>query len=392
MTKSCLGLGCFLLVCPTLAAAQYVPVDLGTLGGSVSWAGAISDSGQVVGYSYLAGDTDSHAFSWTAKGGMVDLGTLGRRDSLATAVSAHGQVIGTVFNECEFCDPHAFSWTPKDGAVDLGTLGGSFSWAAAVSDSGEVVGYSYLAGDTEFHAFSWTAEGGMLDLGTLAGGTRSFAMRVNSRGQVVGYSETRASGADHSEVHAFLWTATDGMVDLGTLGFDGSIAIAVNKRAWVIGTVFFTGDDGGTPFVWTPRVGMVTFEGLGGHSVPRAINAKGQVVGSSDIAGGVGSPFHPFSWTASGGMIDLAVRNERFGEAGAVNDHGQVVGYAGGDFITGDNRLHAFSWTAGEGRVDLGRPGEDHSAAVDVNNHGQIVGFVSFLDAGTHAVLWQPVH
>ena len=50
--------------------------DLGTLGGDTSYALGINDSGEVVGYSYLADNVTRHAFIWTASDGMVDLGTL----------------------------------------------------------------------------------------------------------------------------------------------------------------------------------------------------------------------------------------------------------------------------------------------------------------------------
>ena len=60
----------------TQAAAQIRPIDLGTLGGTDSYAIAVNESGQVVGVSQAAGGAE-HAFSWTAAGGMIDLGTLG---------------------------------------------------------------------------------------------------------------------------------------------------------------------------------------------------------------------------------------------------------------------------------------------------------------------------
>lgn len=78
------------------AAAQYVPIDLGTLGGTISVAIAVNDSGQVVGDSFTAGDAEFHAFSWTAAGGIIALGTLGATESEAVAVNSSGQMIGNV--------------------------------------------------------------------------------------------------------------------------------------------------------------------------------------------------------------------------------------------------------------------------------------------------------
>jgi probable HAF family extracellular repeat protein len=49
--------------------------DLGTLGGTNSWASGINDRGAVVGGAHLAGDATSHAFLWN-RGTMTDLGTL----------------------------------------------------------------------------------------------------------------------------------------------------------------------------------------------------------------------------------------------------------------------------------------------------------------------------
>src|SRR5437588_514051 len=67
------------LWCGTLrpcAAQGYTVTDLGTLGGSTSRAGAINQSGQVIGDAMLPGDAVTHAFLWE-NGVMRDLGTLG---------------------------------------------------------------------------------------------------------------------------------------------------------------------------------------------------------------------------------------------------------------------------------------------------------------------------
>jgi len=105
------------------AAAQYVPIDDGTLGGTISVAMAVNDSGQVVGDSFIAGNAEFHAFSWTAAGGIVDLGTVRGTDSEAVAVNSSGQVVGNsnTANNSPTC---AFLWTATGGMIDLGTLGG----------------------------------------------------------------------------------------------------------------------------------------------------------------------------------------------------------------------------------------------------------------------------
>jgi probable HAF family extracellular repeat protein len=90
---------------------------------------------------------------------------------------------------------------------------------------------------------------------------------------------------------------------------------------------------------------------------PYAVNDDGQVVGNSctyinTIAGSV-VVGHPFSWSAAGGMIDLAgTVAEPYGAgATAVNGAGQVIG-------TGRRpSSDAFSWTAAGGMVELGTLG-----------------------------------
>ena len=97
-------------------------------------------SGQVIGYSYAANGMDSRAFSWTAAGGMIDLGTLGGTSSYAFAVNASGHVVGSSHTAAGAM--HAFLWTPGGGMQDLGTLPGGYSGASALNDRGQAVGFS----------------------------------------------------------------------------------------------------------------------------------------------------------------------------------------------------------------------------------------------------------
>jgi probable HAF family extracellular repeat protein len=202
-------------------------VDLGTLGGETSYPEAITNTGQVVGYSDTAGG--KHAFSWTAAGGMVDLGTLGGNTSEADAVNEHGEVVG--FSELGTdTSYHAFVWTRAEGMVDLGTLGGSESSAGDINDSGRVVG---CANSSAFpmggsYVMSWTRTEGMVNLG--AGGC---ANRVNDSGQIVGFAPIPDD--PHGAVRAFVATAAGGLVDLGTLGGRSSDAIDINDQGEVVG-------------------------------------------------------------------------------------------------------------------------------------------------------------
>src|SRR5262245_26679368 len=76
-----------------------------------------------------------HAFLWTATDGMLDLGSLGGTFSQAGAVNTSRQVVGSSYAGAGPFSHHAFLWTAADGMVDLGTLGGNISQAFAVNTS-----------------------------------------------------------------------------------------------------------------------------------------------------------------------------------------------------------------------------------------------------------------
>jgi len=106
--------------------------NLGTLGGSASWAMAINDSGQVVGNSRTA-DNSLHAFLYDDIGGMLDLNDLIALDSgwtlwYANDININGQIVGIGSIDGE---AHAFFLTPATvptpSAILLGTLGLGFA-------------------------------------------------------------------------------------------------------------------------------------------------------------------------------------------------------------------------------------------------------------------------
>src|SRR6266446_6321794 len=94
---------------PVLAQGRTGFTGLGTLGGTFSEGFGINASGQMVGSSYLPGDTDYHAFLYS--GGSMR---------------------------------------------DLGTLDGTYSVGLRINASGQVTGYSKISGDTAYHAMSAT--------------------------------------------------------------------------------------------------------------------------------------------------------------------------------------------------------------------------------------------
>ena len=80
---------------PPQARLYPARVELGTLGGNISYANAINSSGVVVGSAVTAAG-QTHAFRWTIDGGMVDLGVLpGDDGSTAWDIDDHGVILGT---------------------------------------------------------------------------------------------------------------------------------------------------------------------------------------------------------------------------------------------------------------------------------------------------------
>jgi probable HAF family extracellular repeat protein len=88
--------------------------NLGTLGGENCVAVGINNVGQVVGGSWLPGNTTGHGFLWTSSGGMQDLNNLIPAGSGwvlqdARGINSAGQItgLGTISGQT-----HAYLLTP----------------------------------------------------------------------------------------------------------------------------------------------------------------------------------------------------------------------------------------------------------------------------------------
>ena len=222
--------------------------DLGTLGGPDAFAQYVNNKGQVAGVSYTSYTADPQTgvpqfdpFLWEKGKGIKDLGNFGGSNGLLGGpfiygLNDEGEVIGNMVlagNQVA----HAFLWD-GERLSELQDLGGTYSQANGLNDAGEVVGLSNLAGDQAQHAVLWR-KGTITDLGTLHGDPCSEAGAINSKGQVVGASQSAAGGCNFF-TSAFLWEHGGPSVDLNTLVPNGSPlnltgAFWINDRGEIAG-------------------------------------------------------------------------------------------------------------------------------------------------------------
>lgn len=296
---------------------------------------------------------------------------------------------------------HAFQWI-NGKVTDLGALPGlNSSCATHISGTALIAGESGngaldpINGWPDVQAVLWR-QGKLINLGTL-GGYESFATGVNNQGQVVGLAAIDAPDSFSfpglgQQARAFLWE-NGTMRDLGTLGGPDAYAIGINERGQVLGFSFVnsipnptTGLPTGDGFLWENGVITDIPDPLGGTLVtPIYLSNKGQVVGYANLPGDIPGQEHPFLWQ-NGVFTDLATFGGR-GAAEKINDAGQIVGNAD---IEGGTTYHAAIWQNGS-ISDLGTLGSDDcSVGLDINSLGQTVGYSAACVGTTgRAFLWQ---
>jgi probable HAF family extracellular repeat protein len=377
------------LAIPTIGLGQehhhYKLIVLGTLGGPQSYgdpgqgAANITNQGTAVGVADTAipdpfyPNFSSYPFVFhvfTTKGGaLVDLGGLfPSGDSTASFITENGLVSGNAVNG--IIDPIAgfpaqspVLW--KDGhIINLGNLGGYEGGAGRVNSRGQVTGFTTNAIPDPFSIFYFQFFGG-------------------SSGGFTSGTQTRV----------FLWDEKSGMQDLGTLGGPDAFAPFINERGQIAGMSYTnftanvtTGFPTQDPFLWE-NGRMIDLGTLGGTNGGAGdLNNRGQVVGQSNLAGDVF--FHPFLWTAPGPMRDLGTLGGPTALATAINESGEVIGLADTAKFAGST--DAFLWRKGV-MTDLGTlEGDCFSGAFGINARGQVTGNSITCDfTGFRAFLWE---
>jgi probable HAF family extracellular repeat protein len=299
-------------------------IDLGTGGGSSSYATGINELGEIVGF-ITESDGEPHAFRYSNHT-LTDLNPLDSTNSIAAAVNDLGKVVGTIGN------PSQAVLFGKSSTKIL-EQGANYSHASGINNMEQIVGVKTLP-DNETHAFLYK-NALTTDLGTL-GGDFSEANGINNRGEIVGISNISSQGG---AVHPFLYS--HGLMhDLGTLGGSVASANAINDVGEIVGDSTTTSNLEMHPFLYSHGrmhdLGTLggSYSWTGGNpSYASAINNRGQVVGQTTTADG---SFHAFLYHNKK-MVDLNSRanlTTTNGVAGflvlitatGINDREEIVG------------------------------------------------------------------
>jgi probable HAF family extracellular repeat protein len=329
-----------------LFADDWTLTDLGTLGGSETFANSINDLGQVVGMSRLAGDTDTHAFFYD-NGAMQDIAPINSGDTRASFGLGLNNVGRIVSGVVVWDAYYPAIYNRQNGqTTTLGSLGSTSGFtgvATAINDSGVAVGLSYLSSGVR-HAFVYR-NGAMSDLGSLGG--YSGALSINSSGVAAGFSSDSPNGFGR----AVIWV-NDALLDISN-GFE-SQARGINDFGQVVGeTLTATGTQ--EAFRWrngtSENLGTLT-PGLSSEAF--SINNEGNIVGTAAVISSITYETNPITH-----VITIT-----------TNYHNHAFLYSNGSMLDLNSMISTNS-------------GWELNYAFGINNSDQIVGWGS-MDGGDH--------
>src|SRR6266581_3223177 len=357
----------------TKAKTQYQVSNLPSLGGTSSAGNSINNQTWAAGYSRLTGDQTRHAALWRS-GVLSDLDTLGGPNSSVTwnVKNTAGVIVGI-----------SQTLTPEP----LGEIWSSFFFYSGPFRAG----YINLG-------FVWEqALGQMRGLPNFPGGNNGFATGANNLRQVVGWAENGVhDGACVSpqvlQFRPAMWTLgpPDQIHDLPLISGDTSgAATAINDNGQIVGISGICDQAVGRhtakhAVLWENGAVTDIYPDAPAPwwNTPTAINQHGDVVGfagdPADVEGN--SILHAFIWTRDNGIQALRPLRGRVpqhvdSEAYGINEAGQVVGVS---CDAEQNDCRAVIWDHGVYPTDLNDLKGDSSAflasAKDINNKGEITG------------------
>jgi len=354
----------------TKAKTQYQVSNLPDFGGTSSGGNSINDQSLVAGYSRLP-DRNRHATLWQSSL-LTDLGTLGGPNSSVTWNVKN--TAGIIAGISQTADPEP--------------LGEAWSSAAFYSTPNNV-GYINLG-------FVWE-NNQMRGLPNFPGGNNGFATGANNLGQVVGWAENDVHDPTcvSPQVLQFLpamWTLgpPDVIQDLPLiLGDTSGAATAINDNGQMVGISGICDQAVGRhtakhAVLWENGTVTDIYPDAPAPwwNTPTAINQRGDVVGfAGDPAFVEGDIIHAFMWTREDGIRPLKPLKHRTpehvdSEAYGINEARQVVGVScDADLVD----CRAVIWDHGNTPTDLNdlkAPGFSAklTSAKDINNKGEITG------------------
>jgi len=353
----------------TKATRQYQVSNLPDFGGTSSGGNSINDQSWVAGYSRLP-NRNRHATLWRSSL-LTDLGTLGGPNSSVTWNVKNTQ--GIIVGISQTADPE--------------TLGEAWSSAAFYSTPNNA-GYINLG-------FVWE-NNQMRGLPNFPGGNNGFATGANNLGQVVGWAENGVHDLNCccTQVLQFrpaMWTLgpPDQIQDLPLIPGDSSgAATAINDNGQIVGISGICDQAVGRhtakhAVLWENGTVTDIYPDAPAPwwNTPTAINQRGDVVGfAGDPAFVAGDILHAFMWTRDDGIRQLKPLQRRVpphvdSEAYGINEARQIVGIScDADFVD----CRAVVWNNGTVPTDLNELKGSYSAhlesAKDINNNGEITG------------------
>jgi probable HAF family extracellular repeat protein len=351
------------------AQTQYQVSNLPGLGGTNSGGNSINNQSWVAGYSRLTGDQTRHATLWRS-GSLSDLDTLGGPNSSVTwnIKDTAGVIVGI-----------SQTATPEP----LGEIWSSFFFYSGPFRAG----YINLG-------FVWE-QNQMRGLPNFPRGNNGFATGANNLRQAVGWAENGVHDAAcvSPQVLQFrpaMWSLgpPDQIHDLPLIPGDTSgAATTINDNGQIVGISGIcdqaVGRHTAKHAVLWENGGVTDLGNLGAQwwNTPTAINQRGDIVGfAGDPAFVEGDIVHAFMWTREDGIRHLKPLPRRTpkhidSEAYGINEARQVVGVScDADFVD----CRAVVWDHGNIPTDLNDLKGSYPAhletAKDINDNGEITG------------------